>query len=75
MSGVGVGSKEMRSVLVDNGQLPAIQVMFNDLKTKLAYVTPCVICLNILTLALQERGAREPEGRETASCLWQGVYA
>jgi hypothetical protein len=39
MSGVGVGSKEMRSVLVDNGQLLPLQIMLNDLKMKLGYVT------------------------------------
>jgi hypothetical protein len=40
MSGVGVGSKEMRSVLVDNGQLLPLHLMLNNLKTKLGYVTP-----------------------------------
>ena len=39
MSGVGVGSEEMHSVLVDNGQLLPLQVMLNDLKTMLGYVT------------------------------------
>jgi hypothetical protein len=39
MSGVGVGSKEMRSVLVDNSQLLPLQIMLNDLKTKLGYMT------------------------------------
>ena len=33
-----MGSEEMRSVLEDNGQLPALQLMLNDLKTKLGYV-------------------------------------
>jgi len=39
MSGVGVGSKEMYSVLIDNGQLLPLHLMLNDLKTKLGYVT------------------------------------
>lgn len=39
MSGVGVGSEEMRSLLVNNNQLPPLQLMLNDLKTKLACVT------------------------------------
>jgi hypothetical protein len=39
MSGVGVGSKEMRSVLVDNSQLLPLRVMLNDLKMKLGYTT------------------------------------
>ena len=38
MSGVGVGSEEMRSVLVDNGQLLPLNLMLNDLKTKIGYV-------------------------------------
>jgi hypothetical protein len=37
MSGVGVGSKEMHSVLVDNSQLLPLHLMLNDLKTKLGY--------------------------------------
>ena len=40
MSGAGVGSEEMRSILVDNNQLPALQLMLSDLKLKLACVTP-----------------------------------
>jgi hypothetical protein len=39
MSGIGVGSKEMHSALVDNGQLQLLNVMLNDLKTKIGYVT------------------------------------
>lgn len=39
MSGVGVGSEEMRSLLVDNDQLGHLQLMLNDLKTKLGQVT------------------------------------
>lgn len=62
LSGVGVGSKEMHSVLVDGGQLLAINEMLTDLKIKLGYVTSCVICPNILTFALQEQGDGEPEG-------------
>ena len=38
MSGIGVGSHEMRSVLVDNGELLPLHLMLNDLKTKLGYV-------------------------------------
>jgi hypothetical protein len=38
MSGVGVGSKEMRSVLVDNGQLAPLRLILNDLKTRVGYV-------------------------------------
>jgi hypothetical protein len=38
MSGIGVGSKEMRSVLVDGGQLDPLSVMLNDLRIKLGYV-------------------------------------
>ena len=38
MSGVGVGSKEMRSVLVDNGELLPLHLMLNDLQKKLGYV-------------------------------------
>jgi hypothetical protein len=38
MSGIGVGSQEMRSVLVDNGQLPQLRLILNDLKTKVGYV-------------------------------------
>ena len=37
MSGIGVGSKEMRSVLVDNGQLATLRLILNDLKTKIGY--------------------------------------
>ena len=62
MSGVGVGSREMYSVLMDNGQLLPVHLMLNDLKIKLGYVTSRVIGPNVLTLALQEPGAREPEG-------------
>ncbi len=40
MSRVGVGSKEMCSVLVDNGQLLPLHLMLNNLKMKLAYMTP-----------------------------------
>ncbi len=43
----------MRSVLVDNGELGVIQLMLNDLRTKIAYVTSIIICSNILTWALQ----------------------
>jgi hypothetical protein len=39
MSGIGVGSNEMHSALVDNGQLQPLNVMLNDLKTKIGYVT------------------------------------
>ena len=39
MSGVGVGSEEMRSVLVDNGELHHLQLILSDLKTKIGYVT------------------------------------
>jgi hypothetical protein len=39
MSGIGVGSKEMRSALVDNGELQPLHLMLNDLKTKVGYVT------------------------------------
>ena len=38
MSGVGVGSDEMRSVLIDNGQLGPLRLILNDLKTKVGYV-------------------------------------
>ena len=38
MSGVGVGSKEMHSVLVDNGELLLLHLMLNDLQKKLGYV-------------------------------------
>ena len=38
MSGVGVGSEEMHSVLVDNSQLLPLNLMLNDLKTKIGYV-------------------------------------
>jgi hypothetical protein len=40
MSGAGVGSEEMKSILVNNDQLPALQLMLNDIKTKLACVIP-----------------------------------
>ena len=59
VSGVGVGSEEMRSVLVDNDQLRPLQLMLNDLKTKLGFVTSYLNFSNILTCALQESGARE----------------
>jgi len=39
MSGIGIGSKEMRSVLVDYGQLVAIHLMLNDLNTTLGFMT------------------------------------
>ena len=39
MSGFGVGSEEMRSLLVNNNQILALQVMLSDLRTKLACVT------------------------------------
>ena len=39
MSGIGVGSEEMRSTLVDNGQLQPLRLMLNDLKAKVGYVT------------------------------------
>lgn len=48
MSAFGVGSEEMRTVLVNNGQLPSLQLMLSDLKTKLAYVIPNHDLLNIL---------------------------
>ena len=38
MSGVGVGSEEMCSILIDNGQLDALRLILNDLKTKVGYV-------------------------------------
>ena len=38
MSRIGVGSQEMRSVLVDNGQLAQLRLILNDLKTKVGYV-------------------------------------
>lgn len=38
MSGVGVGSEEMRSVLVDNGQIGPLRLILNDLKTKVGCV-------------------------------------
>jgi hypothetical protein len=37
MSGVGVGSDEMHSV-VDKGQFPPLQLVLNDLKTRVGYV-------------------------------------
>ena len=37
MSGIGVGSAEMHSVLVDNSQLQPLHLMLNDLKTKIGY--------------------------------------
>ena len=39
MSGVGVGSNEMYSVLMENGQLLPLHLMLNDLKTKLGSAT------------------------------------
>jgi len=39
MSGVGVGSEELRSLLVNSNQLLPLQVMLHELKTKLACVT------------------------------------
>ena len=38
MSGVGVGSEEMRSALVDTGQLTTLRLMLNDLKTRVGYI-------------------------------------
>ena len=38
MSGVGVGSKEMRTALVSNGQLRPLHLMLHDLKMKVGYV-------------------------------------
>ena len=38
VSGIGVGSEEMHSVLVDNGQLQPLHLMLNDLRAKLGYV-------------------------------------
>jgi hypothetical protein len=38
MSGVGVGSQEMRSVISDNGQLTPLRLILNDLRTTLGYV-------------------------------------
>ena len=38
MSGVGVGSEEMRSVLVDTGQLSTLRGILNDLKTRVGYI-------------------------------------
>ena len=59
MSRVGMGSEEMCSVLVDNNQLRPLQLMLNDLKTKLGSVTSYLNCSNILMCALQESGAKE----------------
>jgi hypothetical protein len=39
MSGVGVGSTEMRSVISDNSQLAPLRLVLNDLRTTLGYVT------------------------------------
>jgi hypothetical protein len=38
MSGIGVGSQEMCSVILDNGQLTPLQLILNDLRTTLGYV-------------------------------------
>ena len=38
MSGVGVGSTEMRSVISDNGQLTPLRLILNDLRNTLGYV-------------------------------------
>jgi hypothetical protein len=38
MSGMGVGSDEMRSILINDGQVGHLQLILNDLKTKLGYV-------------------------------------
>ena len=38
MSGVGVGSEEMRSALVDTSQLTTLRLMLNDLKTRVGYI-------------------------------------
>jgi hypothetical protein len=38
MSGVGVGSDEMRSVLVETGQLTTLRLILNDLKTRVGYI-------------------------------------
>ena len=59
MSGVGVGSTEMRSALVDTGQLQPLRLMLNDLKTKVGYVASYHICSYILMWTLQESGARK----------------
>ena len=38
MSGVGVGSDEMRSVLVETGQLTTLRLILNDLKMRVGYI-------------------------------------
>ena len=38
MSGVGVGSDEMREVLVNTGQLNILRGIVNDLKTRVGYI-------------------------------------
>jgi len=38
MSGIGVGSKEMCSVISDNGQLTPLQLILNDMRNTLRFV-------------------------------------
>ena len=38
MSGVGVGSEAMRSVLADTGQFTTLRLILNDLKTRVGYI-------------------------------------
>jgi len=38
MSGFGVGSEEMLSAVLDQDQLPKLQLLTNDLRVKLGYV-------------------------------------
>ena len=39
MSGVSAGLTEMRSALMDDGQLQLLHLMLNDLKMKVGYMT------------------------------------
>lgn len=60
MSGIGVGSKEMRSVLADGGQLESLALMLNDLKLKVAYVTFHHNLIQYTYMDLQEYGTGKP---------------